>query len=328
MHASECPEAVRRRRNTTALSTFAGCLALTLIAANISAQESGSGEAPALSEQLLEPFKFRFIGPANPSGRVTAIAVPEADDHKTIYAGLASGGLWKTTNMGTTWKPIFDDEGSSTIGDVAVAEWDTKVVWVGTGERNSLRSNAWGDGVYRSTDGGSSWEHMGLKETREIGHQIASGMMAAHASGVVHGDLKPANLLLTPDGTVKVLDFGLAGRRHVSEDGQATLTLESDRRGIVAGTPSFMSPEQADGQPATTASDVFSFGLILYELLTGERRFADQNVLEVLKLIRSVDPSTYADRLEEPFSSLVGQMLVGDPQSRTIDMAAVAEALN
>jgi alkyl hydroperoxide reductase subunit AhpC len=167
-----------------------------------------------------------------------------------------------------------------------------------------------------------------LEKTRDIGHQIASGMEAAHSSGVVHGDLKPANILLTPDGTVKILDFGLAGRRHVSEDGVATLTLETDRVGIIAGTPSFMSPEQADGQPATAASDVFSFGLILYELLTGERRYADDNVLEVLRKIRSIDPSTFADCLQEPFRAVVGRMLVHEPRSRTISMAEVSEVLS
>ena len=86
-------------------------------------------------------------------------------------------------------------------------------------------------------------EHLGVlirqgptsaEKTRDIGRQIASGMMAAHSSGVVHGDLKPANIILTSEGTVKILDFGLAGRRDISENGRPTLTLKSDRGGIIA----------------------------------------------------------------------------------------------
>ncbi|NIW38841.1 MAG: hypothetical protein GWN32_20985, partial [Gemmatimonadetes bacterium] len=73
-------------------------------------------QRPILGEDHLKPFDFRFIGPANPSGRVTAIAVPDEPGYRTIYVGLASGGLWKTTNAGTTWKPIFDDQGTGTIG--------------------------------------------------------------------------------------------------------------------------------------------------------------------------------------------------------------------
>ncbi len=146
-----------------ALLTF-----LVPLAAGAAAQEAESA-APELTEELLEPFEYRFIGPANQSGRVTAIAVPDSVRPKTYYAGFASGGVWKTTNAGVTWRPIFDDEAFASIGDVAVAPSDHDVVWVGTGERNSLRSNGWGDGVYRSTNGGRSWEHMGLEETRETG---------------------------------------------------------------------------------------------------------------------------------------------------------------
>lgn len=126
----------------------------------------------ALTDDLLEPFRFRLIGPANHSGRVTAIAVPEGSAGKTAYAGYAGSGVWKTVNHGVTWTPIFDDQPFTSIGDIAVAASDHDVVWVGTGERNSLRSNSWGNGVYRSTNGGRAWEHMGLDETREIGRIV------------------------------------------------------------------------------------------------------------------------------------------------------------
>jgi photosystem II stability/assembly factor-like uncharacterized protein len=125
-----------------------------------------------LTDALLEPFEFRLVGPANHSGRVTALAVPEGTHGKTAYAGFAGSGVWKTTNHGVTWSPIFDDQPFTSIGDVAVAPSDTDVVWVGTGERNSLRSNSWGNGVYRSTDGGRSWEHVGLADSREIGRIV------------------------------------------------------------------------------------------------------------------------------------------------------------
>ncbi len=168
------------------------------------AQDSSPSEEVELTSELLEPFEFRFVGPANPSGRITAFAVPEEPGHKTIYAGLASGGVWKTSNAGITWKPIFDDEGSGTIGDLAVAPWNSKVLWAGTGERNSLRSNDWGDGVYKSTDGGSSWTHMGLTETREIGriaiHPTDSSIVYIAALGHLWGANPERGVYKTSDG--------------------------------------------------------------------------------------------------------------------------------
>ncbi len=131
-----------------------------------------SAAGGGLTTKTLDALKLRFIGPAVMSGRITALAVPAAAAGRVIYAGSASGGVWKTDNAGTTWTPAFQDGGFSSIGDVAVAPSDPDVVWVGTGERNSLRSNGWGDGVYRSTDGGRTWKHMGLDETREIGRIV------------------------------------------------------------------------------------------------------------------------------------------------------------
>ncbi len=128
--------------------------------------------AGELTDELLKPFRFRLIGPANHSARVTAIAVPEGTSGKTAYVGFAGSGVWKTVNHGVTWKPVFDEQAFTGIGEVVVAPSDADVVWVGTGERNSLRSNSWGNGVYRSTNAGRSWTHMGLDETREIGRIV------------------------------------------------------------------------------------------------------------------------------------------------------------
>ena len=143
-------------------------LSLTL-AALVVAPPAGA-QRPAAQD--LESLEFRFIGPSNMSGRITALAVEPGDRNKTMYAAFASGGLWKTTNMGTTWEPVFDDQPFAAVADVDVAPSEPDVVWVGTGERNSLRSNSWGDGVYRSDDGGESWEHRGLTETTQIGRVV------------------------------------------------------------------------------------------------------------------------------------------------------------
>lgn len=112
-------------------------------------------------------LKFRSIGPAMTSGRISSIAV-NPHDGATYYIGAASGGVWKTINDGTTWTPVFDNEGSYSIGTVAIDPNDPLVVWVGTGENNSQRSVGYGDGVYRSDDGGKSWKNMGLKKSEHI----------------------------------------------------------------------------------------------------------------------------------------------------------------
>src|SRR5262249_28372144 len=101
-------------------------------------------------------------------GRNAAFAVPAADA-SNYYVADASGGVWKTTNAGTTWTPIFDNEGSYSIGAIALDAKNPHVVWVGTGENNSQRSVSYGDGVYRSDDGGKSWKNVGLKNSEHIG---------------------------------------------------------------------------------------------------------------------------------------------------------------
>jgi len=116
-------------------------------------------------------LKFRLIGPAVASGRVMSIAVNPKNKFE-YYVGVASGGVWKTVNDGTTWTPVFDGEGSYSIGWVALDPNDSSVVWVGSGESNSQRSVSYGDGVYRSDDGGKSWSNLGLKKSEHIGRVV------------------------------------------------------------------------------------------------------------------------------------------------------------
>jgi photosystem II stability/assembly factor-like uncharacterized protein len=121
-----------------------------------------------LSSDTFSGLELRGIGPAQNSGRVVDIAIHPSDEN-TWYVAAACGGVWKTSNAGTTWTPIFDGEGSFSIGCIAIDPNDPHVVWVGTGENNSQRSVAYGDGVYRSIDGGKNWEKLGLENSEHIG---------------------------------------------------------------------------------------------------------------------------------------------------------------
>ncbi|HZD03380.1 MAG TPA: hypothetical protein VE173_00635, partial [Longimicrobiales bacterium] len=125
-------------------------------------------EPPAITEADLAALHPRSIGPAVTGGRIHDLAVPRQDP-STWYVATASGGLWKTTNRGHTWTPLFDDQSVSTFGDVAVAPSNPDILYAGTGEQNNRQSSSWGSGVYRSDDGGETWRHLGLVETRHVG---------------------------------------------------------------------------------------------------------------------------------------------------------------
>jgi photosystem II stability/assembly factor-like uncharacterized protein len=127
--------------------------------------------APKKEPTLFDALPARNIGPANMGGRIVDVAVVERDP-KTIYLGVATGGVWKTADGGDSWKPIFDDQTTLCVGAVAVSQSDPDVVWVGTGENNPRNSVSWGDGVYKSADGGKSWKNVGLKETRHVGRIV------------------------------------------------------------------------------------------------------------------------------------------------------------
>ncbi len=121
-----------------------------------------------MSSGTFSGLKFRSIGPAVTSGRVNGFAV-DPNDRAKYYVAVASGGVWKTVNAGTTWTPVFDTQGSYSIGAIALDPNNSATVWVGTGEYNAQRSVGYGDGVYRSDDGGKSWKNMGLKTSEHIG---------------------------------------------------------------------------------------------------------------------------------------------------------------
>ena len=121
-----------------------------------------------LSAELLANLQWRNIGPAIASGRVIDIAV-DPRDHDVVYVASAAGGLFKSVDHGTTWRPVFERERTISLGAVAIADANPNVVWVGTGEANNQRSSSWGDGVYKSEDGGKSWRHMGLEGSRHVG---------------------------------------------------------------------------------------------------------------------------------------------------------------
>ena len=154
-------------------------------------------------DSFLSGLKWRCIGPANMGGRIDDIAVVESRPH-IIYVGTASGGVWKTINNGITWEPIFDDQATSTIGDVTVAPSNPDTVWIGTGEPNNRQSSSWGNGAYKSTDGGKTWKNMGLGNTHHIGriviHPSDSNIVYVAALGHLWGPNKERGLYRTTDG--------------------------------------------------------------------------------------------------------------------------------
>ncbi|NKB90335.1 MAG: glycosyl hydrolase [Acidobacteria bacterium] len=134
----------------------------------IGAQESAETAANAGID--LTTLEWRNVGPGGVGGRISDFAVVP-DDPDTIYAAVSQGGVWKTTNGGASWVPIFDDQPRQAIGGIALAPTNPNVIWVGTGEANgrNLVSTSWGDGVYKSEDGGATWQHMGLENSLHIG---------------------------------------------------------------------------------------------------------------------------------------------------------------
>ncbi|HUR36801.1 MAG TPA: hypothetical protein VM009_03225 [Terriglobales bacterium] len=148
-------------------------------------------------------LKLRAIGPAVISGRVSSLAV-NPKNRAQYYVGVASGGVWRTDNNGTTWSPVFESEGSYSIGVVVLDPKDSNIIWVGTGENNSQRSVGYGDGIYRSDDGGKSWKNMGLKKSEHIARILIdprdSNIIYVAAQGPLWGPGGDRGLYKSTDG--------------------------------------------------------------------------------------------------------------------------------
>ena len=157
-----------------------------------------------------------------------------------------------------------------------------------------------------------------------LGRQIAEGVAAAHAAGIVHGDLKPANFMVTSGGAIKIMDFGLARRTAAPAE---TVDLERPSNEGISGTPAYLAPERVRGGPPTAASDVFALGLVLYEMLTGRLAVSGNTLFEALRGIEGIDANHLASEVPEPFAGILRETLVRDPAKRIMTMADVATRL-
>ena len=166
-------------------------------------QDGVAQETAALRPTVLASLHFRTIGPANMSGRVVDLAVVESET-STFYAASATGGLWKTTDGGTTFTPVFQNEAVPSLGCVTVSQSNPNVVWVGTGEATNRQSSGWGNGVYKSTDAGKSWTNMGLNDSEHIGrvilHPSNPDIVYVAALGHLWGANKERGLYKSTDG--------------------------------------------------------------------------------------------------------------------------------
>lgn len=164
---------------------------------------SPASDAKPTFESAFERLEWRSIGPANMGGRTADVeGVP--GNANIVYVATGSGGLWKTVNAGVTWKPIFERQGTFSIGDIALAPSNPDVVWVGTGESNVRNSVSFGNGVYKSTDGGKNWQHMGLKDTEHISaiaiHPQNPDIVYVGALGHAFGPNDERGVFMTTDG--------------------------------------------------------------------------------------------------------------------------------
>src|SRR5436309_10450028 len=171
---------------------------------------------------------------------------------------------------------------------------------------------------------------MPLAEALPIARQIAEALEAAHEKGIIHRDLKPANIKLTADGKVKVLDFGLAkafdnDTRNPSSDpaNSPTLTISATRAGMILGTAGYMSPEQARGVPVDKRADIWAYGVVLYEMLTGREMFSGETVSDALAAVlkTEVDWSALPAETPAPIRRLLRRCLERDRRKRLADIS-------
>jgi photosystem II stability/assembly factor-like uncharacterized protein len=193
-------------------------ITLTLaLSFNVSAQKKKKSEPKSkYNSGLYSALKFRSIGPAFTSGRIADIAV-NPNNSSQYYIAVASGGVWKTSNSGNTYSPIFDGEGSYSIGCITIDPNNENVIWVGTGENNNQRSVAYGDGIYKSEDGGESWKNMGLKTSEHIGNIVVHPKNSNIIYVAAYGPLWKKG---GERGVYKTIDGGKTWKRilHINDD--------------------------------------------------------------------------------------------------------------
>jgi photosystem II stability/assembly factor-like uncharacterized protein len=169
----------------------------------VAATLADSLPAQTLAPEQTATLEWRLLGPSMPAGRAWTVTGVESDP-RTLYVTTAGGGVWKTTNHGTTFEPIFNQEGAASTGAVAVAPSDPQIVWVGTGEPANTRANSWGDGVYRSTDAGATWTNMGLGDSYLISkiviHPTDPDRVWVAAMGHLWGTNAERGVFRTTDG--------------------------------------------------------------------------------------------------------------------------------
>lgn len=165
------------------------------------------------------------------------------------------------------------------------------------------------------------------EESGGLGRQVARGMAAAHAAGVVHGDLKPSNLMVTPAGKIKIMDFGLARRVLPAPQRGSASSLIQPLGTSLSGTPGYMAPELTRGEPPTPASDVFALGLILYEMLAGQPAVTGKNIVELLLRMEQFDAADIVSNVPEQFAAILRRCLEAQAVDRKITMAEIAQEL-
>ncbi|MBP7549717.1 MAG: hypothetical protein KA761_05480 [Gemmatimonadaceae bacterium] len=164
---------------------------------------AGTAHAQTVDQAVIDGLRWRNIGPANMQGRIADVeGIPWPS--RTFFVAAAAGGVWKTTNNGTTFRPVFDNYGVASLGDLAIAPSDTNIVYLGTGEPNSRNSISPGGGVFKSTDGGLTWKFVGLKETEHVGriqvHPTNPNVAWVAALGAAWRPSKERGLYKTTDG--------------------------------------------------------------------------------------------------------------------------------
>src|SRR5438477_12422160 len=191
---------------------------------------------PLLNEILFKNFKARSIGPAAMGGRVSDIAI-DPRNPAVFFVGLSTGGLFKTGDNGVTFDSVFDKQPVQSIGAVAVAPSDSDIVWVGTGEPTDRNSAEWGNGVYRSSDGGSTWQHVGLENSRAIGrvvvHPKSPETAYVAALGNLWADGGERGVFKTTDGGKSWKSVLAAPAPHNAHTGACDLAMAPDNPEIM-----------------------------------------------------------------------------------------------